>query len=96
MIVQKEAYSEASRPTSTRWHFAFGAMLSYQRNPCTDCKSAPKCTTIKGTTYHSPPYVRIRAVVWECGERQTDRHMRRHTDGRDQYTFRIGYASREM
>jgi len=26
--------------TSTRWHFAFGATLSYQRNPCTDCKSA--------------------------------------------------------
>ena len=25
--------------TSTRWHFAFGAMLSQQRNPCTDCKS---------------------------------------------------------
>jgi len=31
--------------TSTRWHFAFGAMMSYQRNPCTDCKSAQKCTT---------------------------------------------------
>ena len=26
--------------TSTRRHFAFGAMLSQQRNPCTDCKSA--------------------------------------------------------
>jgi len=26
--------------TSTRWDFAFGAMLSQQRNPCTDCKSA--------------------------------------------------------
>jgi len=25
--------------TSTRWHFAFGTMLSQQRNPCTDCKS---------------------------------------------------------
>jgi len=31
-------YSTAS--TSTRWHFAFAAMLSLQRNPCTDCKSA--------------------------------------------------------
>jgi len=35
---------------------------------------------------------RVCAVVWECGEGQTDRH----TDGRDQYTFRVGYASREM
>jgi len=26
--------------TSTRWHFAFSTMLSLQRNPCTDCKSA--------------------------------------------------------
>jgi len=25
--------------TSTRWHFAFGAMLSLQRNPCTDYQS---------------------------------------------------------
>jgi len=33
---------------------------------------------------------RVRAVVWECGEGQTD------TDGRDQYTFRLGYASHEM
>jgi len=26
--------------TSTRWHFAFGTVLSQQWNPCTDCKSA--------------------------------------------------------
>ena len=26
--------------TSTCWHFAFGSMLSQQRNPCTDYKSA--------------------------------------------------------
>jgi len=26
--------------TSTRWHFAFGTMLSWQWNPCTACKSA--------------------------------------------------------
>jgi len=39
-----------------------------------------------------PSDIRIRAVVWECGQGQTDRH----TDGRDHYTFRLGYASREM
>jgi len=39
-----------------------------------------------------PTYICVRAVVWECGEGHTDRH----TDGRDQYTFRFGYASCEM
>ena len=43
-----------------------------------------------------PSYISVRAVVWECGEGQTDRHTDIHTDGRDQYTFRLGYASREM
>jgi len=35
-----------------------------------------------------PSYIRVRAVVLECCEEQTDRH----TDGRGQYTFRLGYA----
>jgi len=39
-----------------------------------------------------PSYIRVRAVVWECGEGQTGTQ----TDARDQYTFRLGYASREM
>jgi len=43
-----------------------------------------------------PTYIRVRAVVWECGEGQRDRHTDRYTDGRDQYTFRRGYTSREM
>jgi len=36
--------------------------------------------------------------VWECGEGQIDTHTEteRQTDGRDQYTFRLGYASRKM
>jgi len=38
-----------------------------------------------------PSYIRVRAVpvVWECSEGLTDRY----TDGRGQYTFRLGYAS---
>ena len=43
-----------------------------------------------------PSYTRLRAVVRECGEGQTDRQAHRHTDGRGQYTFRLGYSSRGM
>ena len=49
-------------------------------------------TQLKGIPYHSLSYIRVHAAVWEGCERQTDTH----TDGRDQYTFRLGYASREM
>ena len=47
--------------------------------------------------YRAPPtippsYIRVRAVVRECGKGQTHTH----TDARDQYTFHLGYASREM
>jgi len=34
----------------------------------------------------------VSAVVWECGEGQSDTQ----TAGRGKYTFRLGYASREM
>ena len=49
---------------------------------------------LEGTPTIPPSYIPVRAVLWECGEGQTDRH--RHTDGRGQYTFCLGYASREM
>jgi len=32
--------------------------------------------------------IHLRSRVWECSEEQADRH----TDGRDQYTFRLGYV----
>jgi len=44
----------------------------------------------------TPSYIRLRAIVWECGQEQTDRYTQRDTDGRDQYSFRLGYAAREM
>jgi len=43
-----------------------------------------------------PTYIRVRAVVWKCGEGQTHKQTDRHTDARDQYTFRVVYDSREM
>ena len=52
----------------------------------------PNSAQLEGTPTILPSYTRVRAVVWECDEGQADRH----TDGRDQYTFRIVYDSREM
>jgi len=47
-----------------------------------------------------PSYIRVHAVVGMRRETdtQTDRQTdtQRHTDGRGYYTFRLGYASREM
>jgi len=61
----------------------------------------PHSAPLEGTPAIPPTYIRVRAVVWECGEGQTDRHTQRQTDTqmhrrRDQCTFRLGYASREM
>jgi len=67
-------------------------MLSQQRNPCTDCKSAQYCTTRWHPHTIPPSYIQVRAVMWECGEGQTDRH----TDGRGHYIFRLGVVSRKM
>ena len=58
--------------------------------------SLPDNAQLEGIPYHSQSYIRVRAVVWECGEEQTQRATDRHTDARDHYTFRLGYASREM
>jgi len=44
-----------------------------------------------GRPYRFPSYIRVCAVVWECGEGQTHRTI--HTD---QYTFRVVYDSREI
>jgi len=41
-----------------------------------------------------PSYIRVRAVVWAYGRRQTDRHT--HTDARDHNTFCVVYDSRKM
>jgi len=60
--------------TSTRWHSAFGALLSWQRNPFTDCKSVQRCTTRGHPPTIPPTYIQVRAVVWECGEGQTYTH----------------------
>jgi len=86
--------NQARPSTSTRLHSAFGTMLSWQRNPCTDCKSAQQCIT-RG---HPLPFPKLHpGLCTSVGMRRgTDTHTDRHTYGRDHYTFRLGYASRKM
>jgi len=55
----------------------------------------PNIAQLEGTPYHSP---KLHPGQCSCVgiRRATDRQTGRHTDGRGQYTFRLGYASREM
>jgi len=39
-------------------------------------------------------YIWVRALVWECGEGQTDTQADRQTDARDQYRSRVVYDGR--
>jgi len=39
--------------------------------------NAPNGAQLEGTLYHSPTYIRVRAVLWECGEGQSDKQTHR-------------------
>ena len=62
----------------------------------------PNSAQLEGTPTIPPSYIRVCAVMWACGQGQTDRQTDRQTDtqtdidGRDYYTFRVDYDSREM
>jgi len=66
---------------------AFSAMLSLQRNPCTDC-NPPNSAQLEGTAYHSP-----NLHPGPCSSVGMRRGTGIYTDGRGHYTFRLGYAS---
>jgi len=57
---------------------------------CTDCKSAQQCTTRRHHPTILASYIRVRAVVWECGEGKTDRQT--DTDTQTAATY-IHFAS---
>jgi len=80
--------------TSTRRHFAF-ALCSHSIDTRAPIANLPNSAQLGGTPYHSPklhpgPYSSV--GMW----RRTDTYTQRHTDVRDQYTFRVVYNSREM
>jgi len=59
--------------TSTRWHFAYSAMLSKRTKPVHRLQIRPIMHNQRAPTTIPPTYIRVRAVVWECGEGQTNR-----------------------
>jgi len=52
---------------------------------CAPIANLPNSAQPGGTPYHSPTYIRVRAVVWECGDGRTDRQTDRQTD---RHTYR--------
>jgi len=37
----------------------------------------PNTVQLEGTPYNPPSYIRVRAVMWECGEGETDGQVHR-------------------
>jgi len=60
---------------------------------CSDDANLTMSAQLEGTPYQSPSYIRVRAVGLRRG---TDKHTVRQMDDHGKYTFRLGYASREM
>jgi len=57
--------------TSTRWHFAF-ALRCYSNTMRAAITNPPNSAQLEGIPTIPPSYIRIRAIVWTCGRRQTD------------------------
>jgi len=72
------------------------ALCCHSNETRTPIANPPDSAQLEGTATITQ-LIWVRAVVWECGQGQTDtQQTRRHTDARDLYTLRLGYASCEM
>jgi len=56
----------------------------HNNETCAPIANLPNSAQLDSTPYHTPSYIWVRAVVWECSEGQTDNC--------DQYTFHLGCA----
>jgi len=57
--------------TSTRWHFAFGSVVIATK-PMHQLQICPIVHNYRTPSTIPLSYIRVRAIVWECSERQTD------------------------
>ena len=52
------------------------ALCCHSDETHTPIANPPNSAQLEGTPHHSLTYIQVCAVVWECGEGQTDRHRR--------------------
>jgi len=76
--------------TSTRWYFTFG-LCCHSNKTRAPMANPPNSAQLEGTPTTPPSYIRVRAVVWACGEGQTDRYT--HTEDRRAWPI---YISRRL
>ena len=77
--------------TGTRWHFAFGGCHSNETR--TLIANPPNSAQLESILAISPTYIRVRAVVRECGEGQTDTQTDTVTHRRPWSIIIIHFAS---
>jgi len=56
---------------STSWYFASG-VCCHSNETRAPIPNLPYSAQLEDTSYHSPSYIHVCAVVWACGEGQTD------------------------
>jgi len=47
-------------------------LCCHSNETCAPIANPPNNAQLEGTPYHSPSYIRVRTVAWECGEGHTD------------------------
>jgi len=55
--------------------YAYIRVCCHSNETCASIANPPNSAQLGGTPYHSPSYIRICAVVWECGKGQTGTQM---------------------
>jgi len=85
-VIQHRAYSEYEHSLTFRVR---RYVVNETRAPIAN---PPNSAQLEGTPYHSPSYIRVRAVVWACGERQAHRQTDRQTHTQTRLT-NIHFAS---
>ena len=67
------------------------AICCHSNETCVPTANLSNTEQLEGTPTTPATYILAHAIVWECGEGQTDTH----TDSHDHNTFRLGHDSRE-
>ena len=58
-------------------HILRSALCCHSNETHAPIANLPNSVQLEGTPYPSPTYICVRAVVWECSKRQTDRQTHR-------------------